>query len=102
MFDDDLSGPGALAEAAACDGAQLFVFPRGGPVEAVLVLAPDRFVFDVRTENAMAWFQGTISRGLREAKALDIEATLAWWCEWVPRAFRPEILGQRSPGEPAH
>ena len=101
MFDDDLSGPGALAEAAACDGAQLFVFPRGGPVEAVLVLAPDRFVFDVRTENAMAWFQGTISRGLREAKASTLRPR---WPGGVSGSRAPSVLrfSASVPGEPAH
>lgn len=102
ISNDDLIGPGSLLKAANVPGAQVFVFPPQGPIEVVMVLAPDRFVWDARTDNGMAWIQGMIDRGLCEAKALDLEATLAWWCEWVPRAYRPEILGAREVGASSH
>lgn len=89
---DDFSAPSALAEAAALDGAQLFVFPAGGDVEAVFVLAPDRLVWELRTDNAIA-FAGQLQRG----SAVELEAALSYWCEWVPRMFRGVLLGVQSP-----
>lgn len=90
---DDFSSPSALFEAAALPGAQLFVFPAGGQVEAVFVLAPDRLVWDLRTDNAAAWFE---ELGLRPGSVVELEAALAAWCEWVPRMFRGVVLGTET------
>lgn len=92
---DDFSTQSALLEAAALPGAHLFVFPAGGDVEAVIVLAPDRLVWELRTDNAMAWFD---ELGLAVSRSpLDLEAALAHWCEWVPRLFRGVVLGTETP-----
>lgn len=91
---DDFSSPSALVEAALVPGAQLFVFPVGGQVEAIVVLAPDRLVFELRTDNAIGWFE---QLGLESAgSAVELEAALAAWCEWVPRMFRGVVLGTES------
>lgn len=88
---DEFSGPSALAEAAAVPGAQLFVFPAGGQVEAIFVLAPDRLVWELRTDSAMGWFeQLELGAG---GSLVELEAALAAWCEWVPRMFRGVVLG---------
>lgn len=89
---DDFSTPSALLDAAAQPGAQLFVFPAGGDVEAIFVLAPDRLVWELRTDNAIA-FLGH----LRPGSAVELEAALAYWCEWVPRLMRGVVLGTHTP-----
>ena len=92
---DDFSVPSALADAAAVPGAQLFVFPAGGDIEAVFVLAPDRLVWELRTDNAVGWWrQLDLVPG---RSVVDLEAALAYWCEWVPRAFRGIVLGLETP-----
>lgn len=92
--DDDFSRSTALVEAAVVPGAELFVFPASGQIEAILVLAPDRFVFELRTDNAMCWFdQLGLERG---AAAVDLEAAISCWCEWVPRFLRGCVLGTET------
>lgn len=94
---DDFSARAALVDAALLPGAQLFVFPDVGMIEAVLVLAPDRLVWELRTDNAIAWLDTLgLSSG---ASPVDVEAVLAVWCEWVPRLFRGVILGTESPAD---
>lgn len=90
---DDFSTEAALLEAAALPDAQVFVFPAGGNVEAVLVVAPDRLVWELRTDNAAAWLEQMALQGQSFA---DVEAALAYWCEWVPRLFRGIVLGVQS------
>lgn len=91
---DDFSAPQALIDAAALPGAQLFVFPASGHIEAVVVLAPDRLVWELRTDNAAGWFE---QLGLGPGgSAVELEAALAAWCEWVPRVFRGVILGTET------
>lgn len=94
---DEFDTASALAEAAALPGAQLFVFPVGGQVEALFVLAPDRLVWELRTDNAMAFFDALdLQRG---GSLIELEAALAAWCEWVPRLFRGVVLGTESPAD---
>lgn len=88
---DEFSAPSALVEAAAVPGAQLFVFPASGQVEAIVVLAPDRLVWELRTDNAVCWLE---QLGLGPGgSVVELEAALAAWCEWVPRLFRGVVLG---------
>lgn len=94
---DDFSAPAALLEAALLPGAQLFVFPESGSIEAVLVLAPDRLVWELRTDNAIGWFH-ELDLAL-PGSPLHVEAALAAWCQWVPRLFRGVILGTESPAD---
>lgn len=106
MSPDDFSSEAAMVEAASAPGAQVFVFPGPGvvsgdrypPVEAVLVLTPDRLVWDLRTENALAWF-ARLELHLGGVSDVDIEAQLSHWCEWVPRAYRGLVLGAVSGDE---
>lgn len=92
---DEFDTASALAEAAALPGAELFVFPAGGDVEAVFVLAPDRLVWELWTDNAAAFIE---SLGLKSGGSMvDLEAALAYWCEWVPRLFRGVVMGTQSP-----
>jgi len=91
---DDFSLPSALADAAACPGAQLFVYPAQGQVEAIFVLAPDRLVWELRSEESQAWFDQFMSGP--GVSLLALEAGLAAWCEWVPRLFRGAVLGIES------
>lgn len=92
--DPDLSTAEALRQAAALPGAQLFVFPAGGNVEAIVVVAPDRVVWELRTENAVAWLA---QLGLAPGRTFaDVEAAVAYWTEWVPVLFRGVILGTES------
>lgn len=91
---DDFTTPDAIVVAADLPGAQLFVFPPSGQVEAVLVLAPDRFVWELRSDNAAAWFEACAFTGI--GGPVSLEAALAHWCSWVPRLYRPIVLGIQS------
>lgn len=89
--DDEFLAPSALVEAASQPGAELFVFPADGFVEAVVVVCSDRVVWELRTDNAVAWLEGL---GLAPGRSVaDVEAAVAGWCEWVPRMFRGVVLG---------
>lgn len=97
MNPTEFSSADALIEAAAVPGAELFVFPVGGEVEAVIVVAFDRVVWELRTDNAVAWLH---SLGLRPGRSFaDVEAAVSYWSEWVPRLFRGIVLGVRSPDD---
>lgn len=101
MSDDEFTMDGALLEASLVPGAQLFVFPAQGQVEAIFVIAPDRMVFELRSEFAVEWLDAMVERGLRAGSFVDLEAALAAWCEWIPTLYRGVILGVQTPEQVA-
>jgi len=99
MSDDEFTMDGALLEAALVPGAHVFVFPSEGLIEAVFVLAPDRMVFELRSESSAGWLDQMVARGLRQSTFIELESALATWCAWVPTMWRGVVLGLQTPDE---